>query len=79
MSANNELVISKLDDGLWYVDDCDIDDIDAEGGHFINDKGYRTLENAIKAANKYMEDNLVEYGLRIELDIGYSKFYLAIM
>lgn len=61
MSANNELLIQKYKDGYR------VSDIDEMGGHFIQDKPVKTLEEAVRLANKYLEDNVVEYGLRIEL------------
>lgn len=61
MSANNQLLIQKYKDGFR------VSDIDETGGHFIQDEPVKTLEEAVKLANKYLEDNEVEYGLRIEL------------
>jgi len=63
MSANNYLLIEKIRTG-YRVSDVDSD---GSGGHFLRDKPYPTLESAIHAANKYMELNEVEYGLRIKL------------
>lgn len=62
MSANNELVIYKK--GKKFI-----------VGHMDLDCGWHekemiitnTLEEAIKGANKFMEENEVEYGLQIHI------------
>ena len=63
MSANNELLIEKIGD-KYSVSEVDVD---AGGGFFITDNHFKTLEEAIKAANSYMEENEVEYGLNINI------------
>ena len=63
MSANNEIYIIKNPNGSYSVYDHDVDT--EEDGMFIdlaND-----LEGAVRIAHNYMEENEVEYGLRIEL------------
>lgn len=57
MSANNEIYITK--DFRIYDRDIGSDNY----GLFIVKAG--TLKDAIKRANKYMEENEVEYGLNI--------------
>lgn len=61
MSANNQIIIQKLGE-KYSVSEIDVD---CGGGYFITDDHFETLEEAIKAANKYMEENEVEYGLNI--------------
>jgi hypothetical protein len=61
MSANNELLISfSKDKKKWIVRNVDVDG----GGAFLVAED-KTLEGAIEKANKYMEEEEVEYGLRI--------------
>ena len=63
MSANNELLIEKYKNGFM------VSDVDVEGcgGFFIQDEPFATLEEAIEAANEYMKNNEVEYGLDIRI------------
>lgn len=62
MSANNYLLIEQCKSGFM------ISEVDVEGGGFVlRDKPFKTLEEAIKHANKYMEKNNVEYGLHIQI------------
>ena len=63
MSANNEIRIIKK--GKKYV----IYHWDIEGGK-LSDKftEYDNLEDAVREANNFMEENEVEYGLNIFLD-----------
>jgi len=63
MSANNQLVIVKSTDG-YQVTEAQVESI---FGFKISNKIHKTLEQAVREANKYLEDNVVEYGLRIEL------------
>ena len=62
MSANNQIIIYKKKDkfviGHWDMD-C--------GWHDKEMAVKDTLEKAIKFANKYLEENLVEYGLSIKI------------
>lgn len=60
MSANNRIIIYKKSGG-WFVEDRD----EESGGvnQLISKKP--TLEMAIKVANEYMKEEIVEYGLRI--------------
>lgn len=64
MSANNQLVVYQPEPLVWAVKEIDVD----TGGKNcdVGDE-YPDLENAIRAANEYMEENEVEYGLRINL------------
>jgi hypothetical protein len=62
MSANNQLVIIKTEKGyiLKHLDmDC--------GFHKDKWPEFKTLEDVVKAANKWMEENECEYGLSINL------------
>lgn len=63
MSANNQILIKKVE-GKWRATD---EDVDCDGGHFISDEPFETLEEAIKAANDYRDGGEVEYGLKIIL------------
>lgn len=62
MSANNQLVIYKKDD-KYIVGHLDMDCGWHEMEMFVRD----TLEEAIKAANGFMEEEEVEYGMRIDV------------
>ena len=59
MSSDNILRISKIKD-KYIVEDCMIE---SKNGYVVGK--YNTLEEAIKEANKYMSEEIVEYGLRI--------------
>jgi predicted RNase H-like HicB family nuclease len=64
MSANNELMITKSY-GEWVVTERDID----TGVLRMPPLGRgKTLEEAVKIANEFMEENEVEYGLNIPLE-----------
>ena len=63
MSANNEICIIKNPNGSYSVYDHDVDS--DEDGAFIDLAS--DLERAVRIANKYIEENECEYGLRIEL------------
>jgi hypothetical protein len=63
MSANNQLLIEKYHLG-WKVSEIDVESGDEVK---ISKKLHKTLEQAVREANKYLENNVVEYGLRIEL------------
>ena len=66
MSVDNQILIEKWRDGEgWIVSDVQIE---GQGGHLIRDLPFKTLEDAIRAANEYQESNIVEYGLRIKLE-----------
>jgi hypothetical protein len=59
MSANNKLLIYQQNDKYCISDD----------GFVVGIKeGYDTLEEAISAANEYMSENIVEYGLDMEIN-----------
>lgn len=58
MSANNFLKIEK---------DYTIKECDADTFYCSKIAKGKSLRDAIKIANKYMEENEVEYGLRISL------------
>lgn len=60
MSANNQLVIYETDK-KWVVGHWDMDCGWHQKEMIIKD----TLEEAIKAANKWMSENECEYGLDI--------------
>jgi len=61
MSANNQLLIKKTKQGYIVKDVC------VEGGTGEIIFVAQNLETAIKKANKYMEENIVEYGLSIPI------------
>ena len=62
MSANNQLVITKTKTG--YI----LKHIDMDCGE-MRDKWptFTTLEEAVNAANDFLEENEVEYGMDIDL------------
>lgn len=65
MSANNFILITKQDKPtVFYVEERDADT--GEINHTIS-KNKTLIEEAIAEANKYIEDEEVEYGLRIVL------------
>ena len=59
MSANNQILIKKTKQGYVVKDIC----VEEGLGEIIF--VVQDLETAIKKANKYMEKNIVEYGLNI--------------
>lgn len=59
MSANNILIIKKVDD-RFEIHDCDIE---SQAGLHVDT--CNTLEDAVGIANEYMKEELVEYGLKI--------------
>lgn len=61
MSANNELLIIRKQNGLYKLRDVDFD---TEGGFDIADD-IDGLGNALVKAEDYMQENVVEYGYRI--------------
>ena len=62
MSANNQLVIYKK--GKKFV----VGHLDLDCGWHEKEMIVRnTLEGAIKEANKFMEENEVEYGLNVKI------------
>jgi len=63
MSANNLLTIYKKGN-KFVIGHSDLDCGWIEKEMIITD----TLEEAIKKANKYQEENMVEYGLKINID-----------
>lgn len=64
MSANNEILIEKTKSG--YV----VSEIDVEScsGFCLRDEPFKTLEEAIEAAQKYQGENVIEYGIRFKLN-----------
>jgi len=69
MSANNELLIQKIGN-KYSVSDIDIE---VGEGFFISDNHFDTLEEAIKAAQKYQQENEVEYGLNFNMKFPIIK------
>ena len=63
MSANNSLVIIKTKKGKFLLRHRDLDC----GWHKDKWPQFETLEEAVKAANKFQEEREVEYGLQILL------------
>jgi hypothetical protein len=61
MSANNQLLITKREEK--YV----VTDIDVDTGSEYEVAVKDTLEEAIRSANRVMEDVVVEYGLRVDI------------
>ena len=61
MSANNQILIKKTKQRYIVKDIC------IEGGTGEIIFVAQNLETAIKKANKYMEENIVEYGLSIPI------------
>lgn len=61
MSADNILRISKIKD-KYVVKDCFV-----ESKEGLEVGKYDTLEEAIREANKYMSEEIVEYGLDISI------------
>ena len=63
MSANNFILIKRnLKESAYSVQDCD-----AETGsenEFIG--SFKELDEAFNEANKYMQDNEVEYGIKLD-------------
>lgn len=69
MSANNVIVVNKTLSGKFSVS---VVDVDGAGGFFITDDHFSTLEEAVLAANEYMDDCAadgypVEYGMEVNL------------
>ena len=60
MSANNEIVIRKKN-GKYYVRN---EDVEGLGGWDIGTS--KTIEDAIRLAQKEMQEDEVEYGMRFE-------------
>lgn len=63
MSANNCLRIGKRPDGRFYVSCVDMDH---GKGYMVRDEGYLTLKEAHEAAEEYLQENEVEYGISID-------------
>ena len=61
MSANNQLVINRKQNGLYKVADVDVD----TAAEFVVANDVDGLDVAIEKANDYMQENEVEYGLNI--------------
>ena len=62
MSANNELYIYK--EGTKYI--IENRDVEVRDGYEIATA--RSLKEAIRKANDFMETELVEYGLNIDIE-----------
>lgn len=63
MSANNFILIRKKKDGNFLVQHCD-----ADTGHEIESLGvFKNLEQASKTANNFIDENEVEYGIKINI------------
>jgi hypothetical protein len=63
MSANNILYILKNKKGEWIIEEHDVD----TGAIFGKFPPSLTLQEAIKKANEYCENNVVEYGYKVIL------------
>lgn len=61
MSANNQVVVKKRKEG-WSVHEIDVD----QQGWGRELRHLPSLEEATAFAQEYIDDNLVEYGMRIE-------------
>lgn len=62
MSANNYLRIRKNRDGEYFVSEED-----ADTGHTISQLGkFLHPDDALEAAQKYQEENEVEYGIQFD-------------
>lgn len=65
MSSNNYLLIIKTPKGKYVVEERDVDTGSSYTFHDFGEQ--ETLEKCIEIANRYMEENEVEYGLEIKL------------
>lgn len=66
MSANNQLKIYKSEKEMaWVIREIDVDTRQSYSS--FKNQVFIDLEEAIKAANEYMKENEVEYGLDIKL------------
>lgn len=67
MSSNNQIVIIKNSEGKFEVHHhlCVDNDFVLTDDSLLFETN--TLEMAIKTANKFMEENIVEYGLNIQI------------
>jgi hypothetical protein len=63
MSANNYILIKKTKGGNFTMNERDAD-TQAINQHFGI---YPTLHEAVEVANKYMENEVIEYGIDIQL------------
>jgi hypothetical protein len=62
MSSNNFIKIHRSKHGF------EVTHRDADTGSKIENIGrYKELEDAVKAANKFIDENEVEYGLRVHV------------
>lgn len=65
MSSNNQIIIMKVKrKGYEVHENCCVDNDFEPNEETLIGKA-KTLEKAVKIANKYMEDNLVEYGIAV--------------
>lgn len=62
MSADNYIRIRKTPDMGWEVEE-----LTTEGVHITDIGEWADLESAVNAANAYMAENEVEYGLDIRV------------
>jgi hypothetical protein len=73
MSANNFLKLIQKSEIEFVLYECCADIVDDETTDPLEMYGcseidnYLTIEEAIQGANKYMSENIVEYGLDISL------------
>lgn len=64
MSANNQLIITRKKDKFQIHENfCMDNDFEPDKASLL--KTEKTLEEAIKFANKYCQENIVEYGYHI--------------
>ncbi len=62
MSSNNQIIIRKeKKEFIVYIDECVDNEFKFPKSSIIGKS--KDLEEAIKIANKYMQENLVEYGI----------------
>jgi len=68
MSANNQMLIFKIKNEFCVFENCCVDN------DFLKPRNNKralfkdkSLEKAIKFANRYMLENIVEYGLSIRI------------
>jgi len=63
MSSNNQIIISKEGKGYVIYHDLRVDNEFEFDDEDIIGKA-KTMEEAVKIANEFMVDNIVEYGIR---------------
>lgn len=69
MSANNEVIIRRMTNGLYDIRDVDVDSAAdygiEQGTNEVIATDVDGLEKAVELANDYLENEMVEYGLNI--------------